>query len=194
MTKDPDSSSVEASAEPALVPEDRGSSAASVGSGAMYMPWSVIGAVVFFAAVLAFTANFLAAKFVPGLTAAPPVVTFDAIKFTNAQRILASKFMVNGIGQGGGSTDQILILNQSSRVEEIIREVAGPKTMVLVKQAVVASTYPDITDEVLSRLGLPTNTPSSLPDLGGLMSRPGQAQGPQGAGAPAGSANAGVLP
>jgi hypothetical protein len=196
MTQDLESVSVEPSHEPALVTEDPESTAASAGSASdiSYLPWSVIGAVVFFAAVLSFAANFLATKFVPGLTAVPHVVTFDAIRFTNAQRVLASKFMVHGLGQGGATSDQALILNQSSRVEKTIREVAGPKTIVLVKQAVVASTYPDITDEVLTRLGLPTNTPSTLPDLEGLMSRPDQATGPQGYAVPVARPDAGVLP
>lgn len=135
------------------------------GSDTPLLPWSLVGAIVFFSAVLSVTLIFVAGKFLPGVVAASNTVTFDALRFTNAQRAVASRLAFKGDLSEAQSTDNAIILNQSARVEQTIREVAGPNTLVLVKQAVVDSQYPDITDEVLSRLGLPTNVPSVQPDL-----------------------------
>ena len=41
-----------------------------------------------------------------------------------------------------------------------IKQIAGRHTLVLVKQAVVAGNVPDITGEVLKKLGLPAKVPT----------------------------------
>ncbi len=132
---------------------------------AQSLPWSLIAAIVFFSAVISVSSTFFAGKAIPGLASAGNTVTFDAIRFTNAQRAVASQLAFKNSVSSAQATENAIILNQSARVEHTIRELVGPDTLVLVKQAVVDSEYPDITDEVLRRLGLPTNVPSIQPDV-----------------------------
>ena len=84
------------------------------------------------------------------------VVTFDPVKLMNAQRAVAAKFM--GQQDAGQAVE---LVRTGARTEAAIRKVAGPATLILVKQAVLVSTYPDITDQVLTELGLPTNVPTT---------------------------------
>lgn len=88
----------------------------------------------------------------------PGVVSFDVIKYTNAQRAVASSFLKqnNDVGQANE-----LLLNLPARTREAIASAAGAGTLVVIKQAVVQGQMADITDDVLKRLGLPTNVPTA---------------------------------
>lgn len=94
---------------------------------------------------------------IPGLSSfgSAKIVTFDPVKFLNAQRAAASILASNP------SADLALTITQVARqAEDVIREEAKGAT-VIVKQAVVlAEDHPDITDKVLNRFGLPTEVPS----------------------------------
>jgi hypothetical protein len=89
------------------------------------------------------------------------VVVFDIIKYTNAQRAVASKLL------GGSEADRLdsgsLLLELSKRTRSAIEKIAGPHRVVLVKQAVIQGDAPDITDAVLADLGLPTNVATVSP-------------------------------
>lgn len=97
-------------------------------------------------------------RFMPGVGAGGSVASFDVIKYTNAQRAVASSFLGKNADIGG--TNEIL-LNMPARTREAIASVAGPGTLVVIKQAVVQGQTADITDEVLTKLGLPTNVPTA---------------------------------
>lgn len=86
------------------------------------------------------------------------VVSFDIIKFTNAQRAVASTFLKPNADV---TVPNELLLNLPQRTREAIQEVAGPGALVVVKQAVVQGQTQDITDEVLKKLGLPLNVPTA---------------------------------
>ncbi len=115
-----------------------------------------------FLALTAMSAVFLVAlmlRFMPG--AAPGmtgVVSFDVIKYTNAQRAVASSFIKPGSDVSQSSE---LLLNLPARTREAISASAGAGTLVVIKQAVVQGQMSDITDDVLKRLGLPTNVPTA---------------------------------
>jgi hypothetical protein len=93
-----------------------------------------------------------------GLPVHSEVVVFDPIKLANAERAVASQFLAKDgdIGSAG-----LLLAKVRKEAEGVIRDVAGPDAMVLVRQAVVVNQYPDITDRVLVRLGLPTDVPTT---------------------------------
>ncbi len=85
-------------------------------------------------------------------------VTVDAVEITNAERAVASSLFNHNTN--GGNQDAILSLNNfGKKVTEKIKQVANGRT-VLVKQAVVLGSLPDITDEVLDRLNLPKGSPT----------------------------------
>jgi hypothetical protein len=88
------------------------------------------------------------------------VAVFDVIKFANAQRALASRFIgrTENASEGGA-----LLLQVSAKTAAAIEKIAGPGTLVLVKQGVVSTGQIDITDDVLTELGLPTNVPTAEP-------------------------------
>lgn len=89
-----------------------------------------------------------------------PVAVFDVVKFANAQRALASTF----VGRKEDPTEAgTLLLSLSKKTTAAIEKVAGAGTLVLVKQGVVAGVQHDITDAVLTELGLPTNVPTAEP-------------------------------
>jgi len=92
-------------------------------------------------------------------SASPPVVVFDVVKYANAQRALASRFLS---GKGAEEVAPLLI-DVSKRTRAVIHEVAGANAVVVIRQAVVQGEMRDITDEVLTRLGLPTNVPTADP-------------------------------
>lgn len=104
----------------------------------------------------AFTAiKYLPEKFLPATGSygeAPAVVTFDVVKYTNAQRAVASAFLKPG---NDPQAVNELLINLSDRTREAIGRHAGPGTLVLVKQGVVQGQLKDITDEVLVDLKLP---------------------------------------
>lgn len=88
------------------------------------------------------------------------VAVFDVVKFANAQRALASRFV--------GKTDNAseagtLLLQLGAKTNAAIEKAAGPGTLVLVKQGVASRDQVDITDAVLADLGLPTNVPTAEP-------------------------------
>lgn len=85
------------------------------------------------------------------------IVTFDPVKLGNAQRAVASRLLSGG---EDSSEAGMLLAKVGKAAEAIILEEAAGAT-VLVKQAVVLSAYPEITDKVLVRLGLPTDVPTT---------------------------------
>ena len=90
----------------------------------------------------------------------PRLVAFDVIKYANSQRAVASKFIVN---ERAAEEAAPLLLDLSKRTREVIAEVAGPGTLVVLRQSVVQGELADITDEVLTRLNLPTDVPTADP-------------------------------
>lgn len=97
-------------------------------------------------------------RFMPAASISVSVVTFDVLKFTNAQRAIASTFLKP---DADISKANEVLLKLPERTREVIAEVAGSGTLVVIKQAVVQGQTTDITDEVLKQLGLPTNVPTS---------------------------------
>jgi hypothetical protein len=120
------------------------------------MLWPYLAAAVFVAVCLVL----LAQRFVPsvGPVVTVSVVSFDIIKFTNAQRAVASSFVRPGPDVSAANE---LLLDLPKRTREAILRVAGPGTLVIVKQAVVQGQTEDITDAVLTELGLPLNVPTA---------------------------------
>jgi hypothetical protein len=92
--------------------------------------------------------------------ATPKLVTFDIIKYANAQRAVASRFIGDSRNREEATT---LLLDVSKHTREAIRDAAGAGTLVVISQAVVAGGSRDITDEVLTKLGLPTTVPAADP-------------------------------
>jgi hypothetical protein len=84
-------------------------------------------------------------------------VVFDVIKLANAQRAVASA-MIKPSEEA--SENAQLLLDVSKRTRAAIVKVAGENTLVLVKQGVVSPELPDITEDVLKELGLPTKVPT----------------------------------
>ena len=109
-------------------------------------------------ALAAVIVTLLLLKFLPTAVQGPLVVTFDVVRYTNAQRAVASAFM-NPKADHAQANE--LLLNLSTRTKQAINEVAGAGTLVVVQQAVVQGTTRDITEDVLKKLGLPTDVPTS---------------------------------
>jgi hypothetical protein len=109
------------------------------------------------------TVALLIVKFMPASSTAHiggyEVVTFDIIKYANAQRAVASKFL----GKEGAQEAAPILMEVSKKTRETIESVAGPGTIIVVRQAVVYGAYRDITDDVLIQLGLPTDVPTQDP-------------------------------
>jgi hypothetical protein len=89
------------------------------------------------------------------------VAVFDVVKFANAQRAVASQFI--GKREEASGEAGTLLLALSKKTNAAIEKVAGPGTLVLVKQGVVSGSQVDITDDVLKELGLPTEVPTQEP-------------------------------
>lgn len=117
-------------------------------------PFLLLTALVAVAAVL------LLLRFTPLAAAGgpPAVASFDVLKYTNAQRAVASSFLKPS--EDVSRTNELL-LNLPERTRQVITDVAGRGTLVVVKQAVVQGQTRDITDEVLKQLGLPADVPTS---------------------------------
>lgn len=94
----------------------------------------------------------------PAMTGSPSVVTFDVLRYANAQRAVASAFLKKSADQVSANES---LMNLSERTRTAIAEAAGPHTLVVLKQAVVQGATRDITEEVLTKLGLPTNVPTA---------------------------------
>ena len=96
-------------------------------------------------------------------TSAPTarIVTIDPVELANAERALASKLLTRRGNRPAARRRVTLKLFRVGReMRATIRTVAGPGTIVLVKQAVIAGSVPDITKAVLTRLGLPAKVPT----------------------------------
>ena len=91
--------------------------------------------------------------------AVPRIVTFDVVKYVNAERAIADKMF----GKNDPAAVAPSLLEISKKTRAVIREVAGPHTLVVIQQAIVQGQADDITNQVLERLGLPTNVPTSSP-------------------------------
>lgn len=79
-------------------------------------------------------------------------VVIDVARIQAAQTKIASDML----GREDAAGETITKLAQiSTNVQKVILDTAGPGRVVLVKQAVVATNLPDITDAVLTTLGLP---------------------------------------
>lgn len=85
------------------------------------------------------------------------MVQFDVVKYSNAQRAIASAYL-----KDANNDNSTLLLDLSKKTHESIDKYAKGR-MVVLKQAIVQSTAPDITDAVLKDLGLPTNVPTQDP-------------------------------
>lgn len=111
-------------------------------------------------AVLASSITLVALKF-GGLLSPPAVrvVTFDVLKYENAERAQAMKLM----GESGAGAVAPMLSYVSKRLRVAIQAAAGPGTLVVLSQAVVQGQTRDITDQVLQELGLPTKVPTSSP-------------------------------
>jgi hypothetical protein len=94
------------------------------------------------------------------------IVTFDIIRYGNAQRAFASKFLTKQ-----GDDDSTVLMNLSKKTHDSITKFAGGNTVIL-KQSVVQGDIPDITDDVLKDLGLPTNVPTQDPSTYTIDSAP----------------------
>lgn len=83
------------------------------------------------------------------------VVTVDLVKILNGER----KALPQLVKQGGGDPS-LAMLRIGREIVPTVTAVAGKNTIVLVKQAVVDAHLPDITNQVLDKLGLPKNAPT----------------------------------
>ena len=126
-------------------------------------------------------------------------VVFDVVKLANSQRAVASSMMKN---DEKAAETAVMLLDISKRTKESIRKIAGAGVLVLVKQGVVSTDLPDITDDVLKDLGLPTKVPtqdtmSYLSDIAptslSMMGKRGE-RNLSGAGGAGSAANNSVLP
>ncbi len=85
------------------------------------------------------------------------MVTVDVVRIVNAQRKMMSSTLIQS------NEESVRTVAYAGRnATQVIQDVAGPNTIVLVKQSVVTSTadIQDITDAVLKRLGLDTDMSS----------------------------------
>lgn len=89
----------------------------------------------------------------------PAIATFDVIRYTNAQRAVAAAFLRKDTADQAQAAE---LLNQlPDRTRAAIEEIAGPGTLVVLKQSVIQGPAVDITEAVLKKLGLPDNVPTS---------------------------------
>lgn len=86
------------------------------------------------------------------------VVTFDIVRYSNAQRAVAAVFLSKGADQANAAET---LADLSDRTHSAIQGIAGPGTIVMLKQAVVQGQTRDITEDVLKQLKLPLNVPTS---------------------------------
>ena len=120
--------------------------------------WAPLVAQVLAIALVSACITLLALKFSGLLRPAQVrVVTFDVLKYENAERAASMKLM----GQGGSGAVAPMLSYVSKRLRSAIRQAAGPGTLVVLSQAVVQGQTRDITDQVLKDLGLPTNVPTA---------------------------------
>ena len=113
------------------------------------IPLFVIGAVLFFAQQKWFPLH------VAGGHGADHLVVLDAVKLVNAERAALPM-----LSKQSGSDAAIALMDIGKRMQPAIEKAAGPGAVVVVKQAVVLGDLPDITDQVIKELNLPTNAPT----------------------------------
>lgn len=94
------------------------------------------------------------------------VATVDLVKIMNAERAALPK-----LTKAGGGDPSLELLRIGKQIMPTVRQVAGPGTLVLVKQAVVGKGFNDITNKVLVKLGLPTHA-ATINLSSGLMVAP----------------------
>jgi hypothetical protein len=112
------------------------------------------------AAAVVLLANFgLARSGGPSLSGSR-IVSFDVVKLGNAERAVASGLL--GTQSANSSDNALLLMQVSKRVQSVIHQQAHG-AIVVVKQAVVDGNVPDITDSVLTELGLSTKVPDINP-------------------------------
>ena len=153
--------------EPEAAPPESGgadesgsSEAVSPDSGPPEGPAGWVGILIQVLAIAVVAAGItLVALKVSGLLTRPQVrvVTFDVLKYENAERAQAMKLM----GQGGAGAVAPMLSYVSKRLRTAIEHAAGPGTLVVLSQAVVQGQTRDITDQVLKELGLPTKVPTA---------------------------------
>ena len=82
-------------------------------------------------------------------------VTLDAVKLVNAERAA-----LPGLTKNNSIDSGLALMDIGKRMQPTIEQVAGPDTVVIVKQAVVLGDLPDITDAVIKALNLPVDAPT----------------------------------
>jgi hypothetical protein len=111
--------------------------------------------------VVTFGASWAMSRWGTSFVGAPAqVVTFDVFKYVNAQRAVAEEF-IKPTSSSSLTASQILS-DMPAKTRVAIAKVAGPNTLVVIKQAVVQGQARDITNQVLRLLSLPTNVPSTI--------------------------------
>lgn len=88
----------------------------------------------------------------------PRIVTLDVVRLVNAERAAVSSMV--GKSADSQQDSALALLHLGKAVKPAIRAAAGAGTIVLVKQAVISGTLPDITDQVLTALNLPLHAPT----------------------------------
>lgn len=94
----------------------------------------------------------------PGLST---IYVFDVVKFTNAQRKVASSLLRK---EPGAEEAGLILLNVSKMTRQTIEEITGPDATILIKQSVIQGRYVDITEQVMTKLGLPLDVPTASTD------------------------------
>ena len=84
-------------------------------------------------------------------------VTIDPVELANAERAVASKLLAS---HADNQAISLKLFRVGRELRGTIRQVAGPGTVVLVEQAVILGGVPDITKQVLEKLGLPLHAPT----------------------------------
>lgn len=121
-------------------------------------PW-VVGVILLAAVVIAGLKMW--SPSLPSLGGAPRIVTFDPVRFANAQRAAASIMMLHP------NADTALTMTEVAKQAEPVIQAEAHGALVVVKQAIVVPQgVPDITDAVLTHFGLPTQVPTVTTDPG----------------------------
>lgn len=119
--------------------------------------------------IFAIAITLLVVRYVPiGLGGAPTagpglstIYVFDVVKFTNAQRKVASSLLRK---EPGAEEAGLILLNVSKMTRQTIEEITGPDATILIKQSVIQGRYVDITEQVMAKLGLPLDVPTASTD------------------------------
>ncbi len=107
-------------------------------------------------AIVVITGAVLLIKRLSSRSGAPEIVVVDVSKIVNAQRAAIGDDPIDG---------RLASLRASKTADLVIRQIAGPNAIVLVKQAVVAAgegQIRDITMEVIRELSLPEDAKDTL--------------------------------